>query len=104
MLQMLLKRLIIICTRLAKDQLILRITDDLKIDIIRNFNFLVDIHFRTKRQVNKYAELLNKSPKTLSNLFLLYNQKTPQQIIHERVVLEAKRLLLFSEKSTKEIS
>lgn len=104
MLQMLLKRLIIICTRLAKEQLILKITDNSKIDIIRQFNFLVDMHFKTKRQVSDYAELLNKSPKTLSNLFLLYNQKTPHQIIHERVALEARRLLLFSEKNSKQIA
>ena len=104
MLQMLLKRLIIICTRLAKEQLILKKIDHSQIDIVRRFNFLVDVHFKTKRQVSDYADLLNKSPKTLSNLFLLYNQKTPHQIIHERVALEAKRLLHFSEKNTKEIA
>lgn len=104
MLQMLLKRLIIICTRLAKEQLILKKIDHSQIEIVRRFNFLVDVHFKTKRQVSDYACLLNKSPKTLSNLFLLYNQKTPHQIIHERVALEAKRLLHFSEKTTKEIA
>ena len=104
MLQMLLKRLIIICTRLAKEQLILKKIDNAQIDIVRRFNFLVDIHFKTKRQVSEYADLLNKSPKTLANLFLLYNQKTPHQIIHERVALEAKRLLHFSEKNSKEIA
>ncbi len=104
MLQMLLKRLIIICTRLAKEQLILKTIDTIKIDVIRQFNFLVDLHFKTKRQVSEYAALLNKSPKTLANLFFIYNQKTPHQIIHERVALEAKRLLLFSDKNSKEIA
>jgi len=104
MLQMLLKRLMIICTRLAKEQLILKKIDNSQIDTLRRFNFLVDIHFKTKRQVSDYADLLNKSPKTLSNLFSLYSQKTPQQIIHERVALEAKRLLHFSEKNAKEIA
>jgi AraC family 4-hydroxyphenylacetate 3-monooxygenase operon regulatory protein len=104
MLQMLLKRLIIICTRLAKEQLILKKINHSQIEIIRRFNFLVDIHFRTKRQVSDYADMLNKSPKTLANLFLIYDQKTPHQIIHERVALEAKRLLRFSDKQTKEIA
>jgi len=104
MLQMLLKRLIIICTRLAKEQLVLKKADSSQADLIRQFNFLVDIHFKTKRQVNDYALMLNKSPKTLSNIFLLYNQKTPHQIIHERVALEAKRLLNFTEKNSKEIA
>ena len=104
MLQMLLKRFIIICTRLAKDQLIVKELNDAQIDIIRKFNFLVDIHFRTKRKVKDYAEMLHKSPKTLSNLFGVYNQKSPQQIIQERVVLEAKRLIRFTDKQTQEIA
>jgi len=104
MLQMLLKRMIIMCTRLAKEQLIVKELNDSQIDIIRQFNVLVDMHFRTKRKVKDYAELLYKSPKTLSNLFATYNRKSPQQIIQERIVLEAKRLMLFTDKQTQEIA
>ena len=104
MLQMLLKRWIIICTRLAKEQLIVKSLKDSQIDIIRQYNFLVDIHFRSKKKVKDYAEMLNKSPKTLSNLFSVYNQQSPQQIIQERVVLEAKRLIRFTDKQTQEIA
>ncbi|MGB5819055.1 MAG: helix-turn-helix domain-containing protein [Saonia sp.] len=104
MLQMLLKRLIIICTRLAKEQLIVKKLDNEQIDIIRKFNVLVDTHYKTKRKVSDYAEMLFKSPKTLSNLFAIYNQKSPQQIIMERVVLEAKRLMNFTNKQNQEIA
>ncbi len=104
MLQMLLKRLIIICTRLAKEQHIVKALDNEQIDIIRKFNVLVDTHYKTKRKVGDYAELLFKSPKTLSNLFAIYNQKSPQQIILERLVLEAKRLITFSDKQNQEIA
>ncbi len=104
MLQMLLKRLIIICTRLAKQQLIVKTLDNDQIDIIRRFNVLVDTHFKSKRKVGEYADLLFKSPKTLSNLFAIYNQKSPQQIILERVALEAKRLISFSNKQNQEIA
>lgn len=104
MLQMLLKRLIIICTRLAKEQLIVKTMDNDQIDVVRKFNVLVDTHFKTKRKVSDYAELLFKSPKTLSNLFALYNQKTPQQIILERLALEAKRLICFTDKQNQEIA
>lgn len=54
--------------------------------------------------MQEYADLLNKSPKTLSNLFSIYNQKSPLQIIHERISLESKRLLVYTDKSTKEIA
>ncbi|MEM8998720.1 MAG: helix-turn-helix domain-containing protein [Bacteroidota bacterium] len=104
MLQMLLKRLIIMTTRLAKEQLVVKQLDNEQINIIRKFNFLVDIHYKTKRKVSDYAELLFKSPKTLSNLFSIYKQKSPQQIILERLALEAKRLLHFTDKQNQEIA
>ncbi|WP_047247030.1 helix-turn-helix domain-containing protein [Maribacter thermophilus] len=104
MLQMLLKRLIIICTRLAKEQHFLKSLNNEQIEIMRKFNVLVDTHFKTKRKVSEYAELLFKSPKTLSNLFAIYNQKSPQQIILERLALEAKRLISFTDKQHQEIA
>ncbi len=104
MLVMLLKRLIIKITRLAKEQLIPTELKDSQIDIVRKYNVLVDTHYKRKKQVSDYADLLFKSPKTLSNLFAKYNQKSPLQIIHERIILEAKRLLIYTEKTSKEIA
>jgi len=78
--------------------------DNNQIEIIRKFNVLVDTHYKTKRKVSDYAELLFKSPKTLSNLFAIYNQKSPQQLILERLALEAKRLINFSDKQNQEIA
>ena len=104
MLQMLLKRLIIMSTRLAKEQLIVKSLNNAQIDTIRKFNYLVDIHYKTKRKVSDYADMLFKSPKTLSNLFSIYNQKSPQQIILDRLTLEAKRLIHFTEKQNQEIA
>ena len=105
MLMVLLKRLIIIVTRLAKQQYISN--DDLpddKLDIIRKFNLLVENHYRTQHQVKYYADQLFKSPKTISNLFALYNHKSPLAVIQERIIIEAKRLLTYTDKSAKEIA
>jgi AraC-like DNA-binding protein len=104
MLQMLLKRMIILSTRLAKEQLIVKTLDNDQVDTIRRFNFLVDMHFKSKRRVSDYAEMLFKSPKTLSNLFAIYNQKSPQQIILDRIALEAKRLINYTDKQNQEIA
>ena len=104
MLQMLLKRLIILTTRLAKEQLIGKELRNDQIEIIRKFNFLVDLHYREKRKVSEYADMLFKSPKTLSNIFAIYNQKSPQQIIQERISLEAKRLIRYTDKQNQEIA
>lgn len=105
MLQALLKRLIIMATRLARlqytDQQTL--TDD-KLDTIRKYNMLVEHHYRNEHQVAFYASQLHKSPKTLSNLFALYNHSSPLAVIQERIQLEARRLLTYTDKSAKEIA
>ncbi|NBA77943.1 helix-turn-helix domain-containing protein [Emticicia sp. ODNR4P] len=104
MLRMLLKRLIILVTRIAKEQSIQPPMEEQDFDIVRRYNIAVENHYKSKHQVQDYADMLSKSPKTLSNLFALYNHKSPLQIIHERITLEAKRLLIFTEKPTKEIA
>ncbi len=104
MLRMLLKRLIIKLTRLAKEQYLNPELNEKDLNMVRQFNLLVEINYRKFHAVSAYADLLNKSPKTLSNLFAIYNQQRPLQIIHERIALEARRLLLYTTKSTKEIA
>ena len=103
MLQMMLKRYLILCTRLYKKQAPFP-TDDVEIDIVRQFNFLVEKHFKSLHTVSEYAQLLNKSPKTLSNIFSKSGNKTPLQFIQERKLLEAKRLLNHSDLQVKEIA
>ncbi len=103
MLQILLKRLIIKITRLAKSQLF-KIKNDSEVEIIRQYNILVDRHFKTHKKVADYAEMLHKSPKTLANTFSMAHTNTPLQIIHERIVLEAKRKLIHSDYTVKEIA
>lgn len=104
MLQMLLKRLLILCTRLYKDQQQLGALGKIESDIVREYNFLVENHFKTKHSVAEYAGLLHKSPKTISNLFSQIGVKTPLQLIQERKMLEARRLLKYTEKAVKEIA
>ncbi|OYU68232.1 MAG: AraC family transcriptional regulator [Cytophagaceae bacterium BCCC1] len=105
MLRMLLVRLIINITRLAKKQYLgTEEINEEKFNLIRQFNLLVEIHFRKEHQVSFYADLLHKSPKTVANTFTLYSKKTPLQTIHERIITEAKRLFYFTDKSVKEIA
>lgn len=103
MLRVLIARLIIKTTRLIKDQGFLNVIKDEKIELLRSFNLLVEEHFRQEHSVVFYASLLNKSPKTISNYFSKYH-KSPLQIIHDRIVLEIKRLLIYTDKSAKEIA
>jgi AraC family transcriptional activator of pobA len=75
-----------------------------QVELIRKFNILVEQHFKEKHQVADYADLLFKSPKTLSNFFKKNNVNSPLKVINGRIVAEAKRLLLYSDKSAEEIA
>lgn len=104
MLRMLMARFIIISTRLLKaKEGFAEIAKNTKIDLLREFNMLVESYFKTEHSVSFYADKLFKSPKTLSNTFAKLNT-SPLQIIHERIILEAKRLLIYTDKTTKEIA
>jgi len=103
MLQMMLKRYLILCTRIYKSKMRLPI-ENRDFDIVREFNFLVETHFKSIHSVTQYAELLHKSPKTISNIFRKLNSKSPLQFIQERRMLEAKRLLIYSTQQIKEIA
>lgn len=105
MLLVLLKRLIIYVTRLARSGYApVKKLQDEKFHIIRKFNLLVEANFKSEHSVSFYADQLCKAPKTLSNLFAIFNQKPPSQIIQERIVVEAKRLLYYTDKSIKHIT
>lgn len=104
MLRMLMGRFIIKSTRLLKaKEGIIETQKSSKVDLLRAFNVLVEQHFKNEHSVSFYAEKLFKSPKTLSNNFAKLN-RSPLQIIHQRIVLEAKRLLTYTDKSAKEIA
>lgn len=104
MLQMMLKRFIILCTRIYKTKMNYTPLQAKEIDIVRHFHFLVEQHYKSKHTVKEYAELLNKSAKTLGNIFSIVSDKSPLQIIHERKLLEAKRMLRYADKSVKEVA
>lgn len=103
MLQMMLKRILILCTRMYKQQNQYEQLNSEQNDLVRDFNFLVEKHFRSKHTVAAYADLLFKSPKTIANTFNKLGEKSPLQFIQERIMLEAKRLLAYSEKDVSEI-
>lgn len=103
MLQMMLKRYLILCTRLYKRQENFP-KEEKNISIIREFNFLVEKHFNTKHTVAEYADLLFKSPKTISNIFSKAGPKTPLSYIQDRKMLEARRLLHHTDMQIQEVA
>lgn len=71
---------------------------------IKTFQNLVEEHFLQERSPAFYADLLHISPNTLSKKIKSEFNKTPSQIIQERVILEAKKQIHLTRKSIKEIA
>lgn len=104
MLRMLMKRWMILCIRMFKRQHWSGETEDHKLQVIKDFCILVEQHFRELHTVKDYAHMLHKSPKTLAHIFGKSYSQSPLQVIQNRILLEARRQLLYSDKSIKELA
>lgn len=106
MLRILLKQIIIRATRLWKQQQLPNKLQEIPADVefYRNFNRLVEIHFKEWHTVSDYAEKMSLTAKTLSNKFKKFQLVQPNELIKSRILLEAKRLLCFTNWSVKEIA
>lgn len=72
-------------------------------DRIREYEQLIEHQFLTIREVSAYAAEMNLSPHYLNQICKKVVGKTASQIYQERLVLEAKFLLLYTTESIKQI-
>jgi AraC-like DNA-binding protein len=70
---------------------------------LNEFKALLENNFKIWHKAQDYASALNITDKQLSELVKKNSGQTVLTLIHERILLEAKRLLVHSELSTKEI-
>lgn len=75
-----------------------------KLTLLRNFQQLIDKHFRAIKLPKEYAELLYITPNHLNALCNDLLGKTAGDLIRDRVLLEAKRLLTNAEMTVTEIA
>lgn len=62
-------------------------------DKINQLEILIDQHYKTEKSPSQYAQWMNISPKHLNRIIQNSLNKTTTQLITERVILEAKRLI-----------
>ena len=65
--------------------------------LMRQFEKLIEIHFREKRLPKEYAEMMFVTPNHLNALSNNVIGKSAGELIRERILLEAKRLLANSD-------
>ncbi len=70
--------------------------------IVARFRELVDAHYRSGTPLDGYAARLAVSPSTLRRACLQAASCPPSRILHDRILLEAQRALLFTNMSVKE--
>lgn len=68
------------------------------------FKELVEANYKDNLSVSMYASLMNISSKTLNTITKTVVNKSPSQLIAERIILEAKRLLKFTSLQIGEIA
>ncbi len=72
--------------------------------LVRNLRRLVDSSFHSMHAVSAYANALHVTPGHLNDVTKQETGKTVSTLIQERIVLEAKRMLVHSDQSVKEIA
>ena len=72
--------------------------------ILKNFRGLLEKHHRDWKKVGDYARALNLSPDYLNEVVKTTVGKTAKEMIQQRIILEAKRLGLHTDLSSKEIA
>lgn len=71
--------------------------------LVRQFKAVVEKHYKTWHQVKDYAEELNVSPNYLNEVIKSALHISAKDYIQNRLMLEAKRMTIFTGKSIKEI-
>lgn len=80
------------------------LTLDNAIITITRFKELVEKHFKTHHKASQYAQMLHITTNYLNKLVKTYLHFSTKEYIQNRLVLEAKRMLLNPEVSAKEIA
>jgi len=75
-----------------------------KNNIFANFKNVLKKHYKSNRQVKFYADKLNVTTEMLTQVVKGACNKTPKQMIDERLLKEAKRLLYWSDITVREVA
>lgn len=69
-----------------------------------NFKKMLNQHFKEQRTVQFYAEQLHITPKKLNAITKKHCGETAIHVIHQRILTEIKRQLMFADRTHKEIA
>jgi len=79
-------------------------TENRSEQIISQFQSLIEEHYQTKKTVQEYADILELTPKHLSETIKELTNKTALHYIHIRILKELQYLLVYTKLSIKQIT
>ena len=103
MLQSYLKIFLVHLSRLYVKQFPADVSASAGQQLVKRMKSLLDEHYASLHQVSDYARELNVTPGHLNDTIKAHTGRNATELIHERIVLEAKRALFHTELSVKEI-
>ncbi|MFM9989077.1 helix-turn-helix domain-containing protein [Flavobacterium sp.] len=103
-LQNLLHNLLLYSERERRKQNFTEIKKGADLDYVLIFKDLLEANYKNQKQVNFYAKQIIITEKRLNQATSKVLGKTPKEIIDNRILLEAKRILAHTTESVKEIA
>ncbi len=100
----LLNAFLITAARLGTCETRLTVMNSSQNKILQQFRSLIEDNFLSKSQVAEYADMIYITPGHLNDTIKTVTGKTAKQIIDEKRITEAKRLLFWGELSAKQIA
>jgi AraC family transcriptional regulator, transcriptional activator of pobA len=100
----LLNAFLITAARLGTCKTRLTVMNSSQNKILQQFRNLIEDNFLSKTQVAEYADMIYITPGHLNDTIKTVTGKTAKQIIDEKRITEAKRLLFWGELSVKQIA
>ena len=100
----LLNAFLITAARLGTCKTKLTVMNSSQNKILQQFRTLIDDHFLSKTQVTEYADMIYITPGHLNDTIKTVTGRTAKQVIDEKRITEAKRLLFWGELTVKQIA
>jgi len=100
----LLNAFLITAARLGTCKTKLTVMNSSQNKILQQFRTLIDDHFLSKTQVAEYADMIYITPGHLNDTIKTVTGRTAKQVIDEKRITEAKRLLFWGELTVKQIA
>lgn len=99
----LLHSFLLLSERERRKQDFIEIKKGVNLDYVLLFKDLLEANYRKLKKASEYADKISITNKQLNHATSKILDRSPKQIINERVMLEAKRLLAHTHESVKEI-